>query len=458
MEKEELISVIIPVYNVMPYLKKCINSVISQTYGNLEILLIDDGSDDGSGVICDEYERQDKRIKVFHKRNGGLADARNYGLQYAAGDYIGFVDGDDYIDIHMYEHLITVMDEGVDLAACGVREEYIKRYKRMYYAYNFTCGYRLMNRREAMRELLMLRVFGFSVCNKLFKRKLFEGVFFPEGRSSEDIPVIYKIFSNANCVVSNGYADYHYVHRPGSITGGDFFDRRMDYCSFTKEILDDVSVNYPQYRSEALALYVKSAYSVMGQILNSSNKAEYRKICRLLQDVLAENEETVRHSVYIDENTRKDMLSKLEMNLDKEFVESRDVPQNIVYKDKIGKLSEFYNILIQWLSLRQKGITAGDFMRKNGYKTVAVYGMKELGELLYKELRNEGICVKYVIDRFTESVFIDVPVLKPDEPLCPVDVIVVTAVHFYEEIRESLTGRVDIPIRSLEDVLFFEYE
>ena len=97
-------------------------------------------------------------------------------------------------------------------------------------------------------------------------------------------------------------------------------------------------------------------------------------------------------------------------------------------------------------------------MKRNGYRTVAVYGMKELGELLYEELRNADVRVEYVVDQFREPIFIDVPVLKPDEPLPPVDVVIVTAVHYFEEIRESLKDKIDCPIWSLEDVLFFEYE
>jgi len=431
--------------------------VINQTYRNLEILLVDDGSDDGSGLVCKQYEKQDQRIKVFHKRNGGLSSARNYGLEYASGDYIGFVDSDDYIEIQMYEHLMEVMDENVDLAACGVREEYIRRYKRNYHASNFTSKYQIMDNRQAMRELLLLGAFGFSVCNKLFKRKLFDQISFPEGRSSEDIPVIYKIFSQIRYAVNNGYADYHYVHRQGSITGGDFFEGRMDFYYYTKEILDQVSVRYPEYKNEALALSIKSVYSIMCQIGNSSNKLEYQGIYKMLKGILAENETIVRESGYIDETTRNDMLLKIKNGLGNEFENIYHKPQNYPDKDKIVKLSEFYNVLVQWISLKERGITAGDFMRKNGYKTAAVYGMKELGELLYQEMRNSGVCVKYVIDQFPESIFVDVPVLRPDEDLLPVDVIIVTAIHYFEKIKETLKSKIECKICSLEDVLFFEY-
>lgn len=457
-KRNALISIIIPVYNVLPYLKKCIESVISQTYRNLEILLIDDGSDDGSEAVCDQFEKQDQRIKVFHKCNGGLSSARNYGLRYATGDYIGFVDSDDYIDRKMYEHLIEAMNEKVDLAACGVREEYVRRYKRKYRASDVTSEYRIMDNQEAMRELLLQRGFGFSVCNKLFKRKLFDHVAFPEGRSSEDIPVIYQIFSMIGYVVNNGYADYYYVHRQGSITAGDFFEGRLDYYYYAKEVLDHVSANYPQYKNEAMAFCVKSAYSIMGQIVSSSNKWKYQETYMMLKGILADNEKIIRESSFIDENTRKDMLLKLENHFEQQFGNIYEEPKNHSDKDKIRKLSEFYNCLVQWISLKEKGITAGNFMRKKGYQTAAIYGMKELGELLYQEMKNSGVCVAYIIDQFPESIFIDVPVLKPEKPLLPVDVIIVTAIHYFEEIKEELKSKTDCEICSLEDVLFFEEE
>ncbi len=456
-KKDALISVIIPVYNVRPYLKKCIESVVSQSYRNLEIIIIDDGSDDGSEILCDQYGKQDNRIKVFHKSNGGLSDARNYGLRHAEGEYIGFVDGDDYINSKMYEHLLKAMGKGVDLAACGMREECVRKYKRRYCASNFTHGCQVMDNCDAMRELLLLRAFNFSVCNKLFRRTIFDNIVFPEGKSSEDIPVIYEIFSNLNYAANSGYADYHYVHHPGSITKGDFFERRLDYCNYTKEILDNVLIKYPQYKDEALALYVKSIYFVMCQIINSSNKRMYENTFQMLKSILQKNEKTVKDSYYIAEGTRKEMLSILEEGLDEE-VRKQDKSSYNSDIDKIEKLSEFYNILVQWVSLKEKGITIDRFMKKNGYRTAAIYGMKELGELLYDEMKNAGIHIEYIVDQFCDPIFIDVPVIKPDESLFPTDVIIVTAVHYFEEIRKLLKSKIDCPIYSLEDVLFFEYE
>lgn len=457
-KSDALISVIIPVYNVKSYLKKCINSVLNQTYKNLEILIIDDGSDDGSEILCDQYINQDNRIKVFHKTNGGLSSARNYGLRYAEGEFIGFVDGDDYIDSKMYEHLFETMGMGVELAACGIREEYVRRYKRRYYACNFTQGYQIMDNCEAMRELLLSRAFNFSVCSKLFKKTLFDNIAFPEGRSSEDIPVIYEIFSKIDYAANNGYADYHYVHHPESITKGDFFEGRLDYYYYTKEVLDNVMIKYPQYKDEALALYIKSIYYIMHQIINSSNKRMHKNIFQMLKDTLWENEKVIKRNCYINESARRDMLLMLEANLNEEMEKTWEKSADNPDKDKIEKLSEFYNILVQWVSMKEKGITIDNFMEKKGYRTAAIYGMKELGELLYEEMKSTDVHVKYIVDQFRDPILIDIPVLKPDEPLIPVDVMIVTAVHYYEKIRKMLKSKIDCPIYSLEDILFFEYD
>ena len=121
----EKISIIVPVYNVEKYLKKCIDSIVNQTYKNLEIILVDDGATDRSGEICDELAKLDNRIKVYHKKNGGLSDARNYGVERATGSYVGFVDSDDYIDAEMYEKLYeAITKEAADVAECNLKIVY----------------------------------------------------------------------------------------------------------------------------------------------------------------------------------------------------------------------------------------------------------------------------------------------------------------------------------------------
>ena len=201
------ISVIVPVYKVEKYLARCVDSIINQTYKNLEIILVDDGSPDGCGKICDEYAERDSRIKVIHKENGGLSSARNAGLDIATGDYIGFVDSDDFIDLDMYSLLYEMIKNG-DVEITGVNgqsfveEEHLKPW--------------VVGREKLIKEMsgedavkgLLLRTFISSVCSKLFSAKLFENKRFATGKLSEDALLLFEIFVYEKCRYR--YVDDHY--------------------------------------------------------------------------------------------------------------------------------------------------------------------------------------------------------------------------------------------------------
>ena len=170
---EKLISVIIPVYNVELYLRRCVDSVINQTYKLLEIILVDDGSTDSSGKICEEYSKTDNRIKVIHKTNGGLSDARNAGIEICKGDYITFVDSDDWIDPDLVKHLYDIIVKfNADIS--------IGMYKKVYDNFiNDKCIKEFYNVYEyagtkALEELYVHRSFGVHACGKLYKRNLFD--------------------------------------------------------------------------------------------------------------------------------------------------------------------------------------------------------------------------------------------------------------------------------------------
>ena len=206
--KNDKISVIIPVYNVEKYLRKCIDSVINQTYHNLEIILIDDGSLDNCGSICDEYCVIDERIRVIHKSNGGLSDARNAGLDIACGEYIGFVDSDDWIDPEMFEQLHKdLKSTGKDISVCGYLREY-EQNKLVRVVGNDTHeNILLMTPQEAMNELLEDDIIRNHMWNKLYRAKIFENVRFPLGRNFEDVLIQYKLFekakNGASCIIKN---------------------------------------------------------------------------------------------------------------------------------------------------------------------------------------------------------------------------------------------------------------
>lgn len=207
------VSVIIPVFRTEKYLKKCIDSVLSQTYGNLEIVLVDDGSDDNSPSICDKYAERDERILVIHKENGGLSSARNAGLLKATGDYIAFADSDDYIDRDMYENLVENIEDS-DILICGyysVKGDSIKKQPGF-------SERTVLSKDEALKELFKDEKIKNHVWNKLFRKELFENIEFPEGKTFEDILTTYKLFEKAEKITFVPYFGYYYVDREDAIS------------------------------------------------------------------------------------------------------------------------------------------------------------------------------------------------------------------------------------------------
>ncbi len=227
-ESLPLISIIVPVYNVRAYLRKCLDSICGQTYKNLEIVVVDDGSTDGSGEICDEYAQLDNRVKVIHSKNGGLSSARNIGLNNALGEYIGFVDSDDWIDYDMYEFLWELLNtRKADLAICSHYIEKQNKTKVKYVSNEVT----ELTSTKAIRLLSEDKIIRNYACDKLFKRYLFEELRFPLNRYFEDIAVMYKIFYNAQKIVMKGVPKYHYLIREDSIMQS-LYDPKKEYHLF----------------------------------------------------------------------------------------------------------------------------------------------------------------------------------------------------------------------------------
>ena len=217
------LTVVVPIYNVEKYLHKCIDSIIAQTYKLIEIVLVDDGSTDGSGAIADEYADKYENVYVIHQENQGLSGARNTGIDNCKTELITFVDSDDYIEPNMYEDLICRLDkEKADISIGGVYRENIDGNRRPLYPKGIE---RVFSKEEALVELNSIRFFNMSVCNVVFKTKLFDmdayeesRVRFPKGKKSEDEYTSHKLYARANKVVYISTPYYHYVERAGSIT------------------------------------------------------------------------------------------------------------------------------------------------------------------------------------------------------------------------------------------------
>lgn len=215
MMNNQLISVIVPVYNVEHYLNRCVDSILAQTYSDLEILLVDDGSTDGSGELCDAYARQDARVQVIHKKNGGLSDARNCGIEHAKGRYFCFVDSDDGIAPQMIEVLYrNLLNAGADVSAVALRSFSTEELPA---AEDTLKKVQYMTGKEALRSILQSEELGDFAVNKLYKRELFENVCYPLGRAMEDQGTTYKLLDQCQGVAYCPVPLYFYYQRPDSI-------------------------------------------------------------------------------------------------------------------------------------------------------------------------------------------------------------------------------------------------
>ena len=236
---EKLISVIIPVYNVEEYLPYCIDSIIQQTYRNLEILLIDDGSTDCSGSICEKYALSDKRIKVVHKENGGLSDARNKGLDICNGDYVSFVDADDYVGNDYIERLYSaICDSHAEIAVCDTYKFYDEG--KLLNTIPQKGSKLLFSNIEALEDALYRRNLTFYANGKLYKKELFREIRFPYDRLFEDLYTTYKVIYQANLVIYLPFSIYFYRQRTGSIINSSFQKKRLESVKACYEILNFV--------------------------------------------------------------------------------------------------------------------------------------------------------------------------------------------------------------------------
>lgn len=245
------ISVIVPVYNVEKYLDRCVRSIMAQTFSDLEILLIDDGSTDAGGAMCDALAEEDGRIRVIHKENGGLSDARNVGIDNAMGNCIGFIDSDDFIEADMFEFLHrNLVNDDADIAICGIFNYYDGRTPTRI----ASPEHKILSSTEAIRMVLDSRVISVNAVNKLYRKEIFSaGLRFRKGKIAEDAFLAVDALSRARRVSYSGEQKYYYWHRPGSITTRKFNPERdfgpveaYDYnyvraCEIDKDLLEDVA-------------------------------------------------------------------------------------------------------------------------------------------------------------------------------------------------------------------------
>ena len=289
--EEDLISIVIPVYKVEKYLEKCIESVLKQTYTNLQIILVDDGSPDNCGKICDEYAKRDSRIDVIHKVNGGLSEARNVGISKAKGRYIGFVDSDDYIKENMYEILLNLIKKyDADVSICNLYDvidgnEYIR---------NKENGIREYSRLDILKEVLLDKNIQSYAWNKLYKKELFDEVKYPIGKKYEDIGTTFYIFEKCNKIVVTSEPEYYYLKRSDSLVNNVTESTVFDYMELILQrylYINDNIKELKQYNDYYLVRTLLTANNDIKELkqIEEKTKQKYNELYNISKEILRTN-------------------------------------------------------------------------------------------------------------------------------------------------------------------------
>ena len=281
----ELVSIIVPVYNVEKYVAECLESIKNQTYVNFEVIIINDGSTDDSLKICNAIAENDNRFFVYNKINGGLSDARNYGIKRAFGTLITFIDSDDYIDSQYIECLVKVIEEtDSDIACCGYRR--VDDDKKCIRTSVPTTSITPLNNRDAMRELINEGKVKTQAWAKMYKKYIFDNLEFPYGKYHEDMYIMLLAVKNAQRVVVSPKVLYNYRYNSSSITGGVFNIKRQEAVDAMQARLDFIREHYPNLESDQLRQLVWTCCHVNYLIIKSGKWIDFRKIFRQNRSII----------------------------------------------------------------------------------------------------------------------------------------------------------------------------
>lgn len=275
------ISIVVPVYNVENCLSYCVESLRQQTYKNIEIILVDDGSTDSSGEICDQYAREDDRIKVLHIENGGLSNARNTGVKESSTDWIVFIDSDDYYDHRAIEYLVELRDKyRVDLVATPVIE--VRDYENSDFLGDFREQYSgKLDRRTALEQMFYGNYVGTHSGGKLYKKEILLRFPYPNGMLYEDLALAYEHIASCENIAVSDLTLYKYYRRPGSIVNSKYSDRLLDFYKAMEWNRSYVERDYSGDRDMRRALnvrYVFNGLHIVHAMLSSDMYAEVNKI------------------------------------------------------------------------------------------------------------------------------------------------------------------------------------
>lgn len=255
---QPLISVIVPIYNVKEYFDRCVESIVNQTYKNIEIILVDDGSPDNCPQMCNEWAEKDTRINVIHKENGGLSDARNAGLKIATGEIVSFIDSDDWIELDMFEKMLNRMiEDDSDIVSCGVK--WVEEDGNVIRDVTVSND-EVLDMQSAMKELLNDGKLKQHVWNKIYKFDLIKDVPFEKGKYHEDVFWSYQIVGRAKKVSVVKESFYNYVQRSNSIMGEGFSAKRLDALDANRQRCEYMKEHFPELYDKSLYVYIGSCH------------------------------------------------------------------------------------------------------------------------------------------------------------------------------------------------------
>lgn len=267
-QKKDVVSVIVPIYNVEDDLMECVRSIQNQTYSSLQIILVDDGSPDGCGDICDSLAKDDCRITVIHQENGGLSRARNAGMRIMTGDYVTFVDSDDVLEDRFVEKMLGLAHKyQAEVVVC--QNSVFNKKKGMLHLHNQNdIEEKCFSAIDAIKVMLYQKDFDVAAWGKLYRFETLNGISFPEGLIHEDIPTTYKAFLNCRTVAYTSEELYRYQIRENSIENEKFTPKKMDCITTAQMMLDDIATNHPECLSAARSRYFAAQFHILAQIDN----------------------------------------------------------------------------------------------------------------------------------------------------------------------------------------------
>ena len=303
--EEDLITIVIPIYKVENYLDKCVKSVINQTYKNLEIILVDDGSPDNCPKKCDEYEKKDTRIKVIHKENGGLSDARNAGIDIAKGKYITFIDSDDYVSEDYFEYMYNLLKQNnTKMSTCETQVVNIEKETEM--ETQFVENIEILTKRDLFYKILFAQKSDVSAYSKLYETELFKDIRYPKGVVYEDTATTYKLIEKCDKIATGNKKCYFYCTRPDSISKMKGFNKNeLDYIKNTDEMLAYIKEKYPDLKEAVNRFDLYANFRILRLLLFTNprdkkrEKETYKKIKEKRSDVLKYTDTPKRDKIAI---------------------------------------------------------------------------------------------------------------------------------------------------------------